>query len=61
MSYPDADLADWNACPWWFETPELFVLTGSMGYFRALPKSGAEFPEGLARARNVCARYLRRI
>ncbi|MEU3777685.1 hypothetical protein AB0F11_31710 [Streptomyces sp. NPDC032472] len=53
--------ADWQSCPWWFETPDLFVLTGSLGYFFVLPKRGAAAPEDLERARALFARHLRRV
>ncbi|MFG2474211.1 hypothetical protein [Streptomyces fagopyri] len=52
---------DWHVYPWWFETPELFVLTGSLGYFFVVPKRGAASPEDLVRARALLAQHLRRI
>ncbi|MCX5397941.1 YcxB family protein [Streptomyces sp. NBC_00102] len=51
----------WNVYPWWFETPELFVLTGSAEYFHVLPKRGAHSPEDLVRARALFAEHLRRV
>ncbi|MFD6531189.1 YcxB family protein [Streptomyces sp. NPDC060184] len=51
----------WNIYPWWFETPDLFVLTGSAEYFFVVPKRGAHSPEDLVRARALFARHLRRI
>ncbi|RSS37986.1 hypothetical protein EF912_34365 [Streptomyces sp. WAC07061] len=51
----------WNTHPWWFETPELFVLTGSMEFFFVLPKRGAASPEDLDRARALFTRHLRRL
>ncbi|MFE2322747.1 YcxB family protein [Streptomyces sp. NPDC059385] len=51
----------WRGYPWWFETPELFVLTGSMGYFFVLPKRGAATPEDIDRARALFTEHLRRI
>ncbi|MFE2296888.1 hypothetical protein ACFXAW_01675 [Streptomyces sp. NPDC059445] len=56
-----SDSADWHAYPWWFETPELFVLTGSLGYFFVLPKQGAASEDDVVRARDLFARHLRRI
>ncbi|MFF1491614.1 hypothetical protein [Streptomyces sp. NPDC058304] len=57
----EGDGADWSAYPWWFETPELFVLTGSLEHFFVLPKRGAADPEDLVRARALFAQHLRRI
>lgn len=51
----------WNVYPWWFETPDLFVLTGSAEYFFVLPKRGAASSADLDRARALFARRLRRI
>ncbi|MFI0965832.1 YcxB family protein [Streptomyces sp. NPDC021080] len=56
-----SDRADWHAYPWWFETSELFVLTGSLGYFLVLPKHGAASPEDLVRTRALFSQHLRRI
>ncbi|MFC9293706.1 YcxB family protein [Streptomyces sp. NPDC057011] len=55
------DTAEWSSYPWWFETPELFVLTGSMEYMFVLPKRGAAGPEDLDRTRALFTRHLRRI
>ncbi|MFF3620948.1 hypothetical protein [Streptomyces sp. NPDC002467] len=52
---------EWRGYPWWFETPELFVLTGSMGYFFVLPKRGAASTEDVDRARALFTEHLRRI
>ncbi|MGE7386162.1 YcxB family protein [Streptomyces sp. NPDC004126] len=52
---------DWSSYPWWFETPELFVLTGSMEFFLVLPKRGAAAPDDVERARELFTRHLRRI
>ncbi|MGW2281451.1 hypothetical protein [Streptomyces sp. NPDC001770] len=51
----------WNIYPWWFETPDLFVLTGSAEYFFVVPKRGARSPEDLVRARALFTRHLRRV
>ncbi|MFD6426192.1 YcxB family protein [Streptomyces sp. NPDC060198] len=51
----------WNIYPWWFETPDLFVLTGSAEYFFVVPKRGAHAPEDLVRARALFAQHLRRV
>ncbi|WP_345646156.1 YcxB family protein [Streptomyces siamensis] len=56
-----SDRIEWSSYPWWFETPELFVLTGSLGYFLVLPKRGAASSEDLDRARALFAQRLRRI
>ncbi|THA39747.1 YcxB family protein [Streptomyces sp. A1547] len=53
--------ADWNSYPWWFETPDLFVLTGSMEFFFVLPKRGAACPEDLEQTRALFSQRLRRI
>ncbi|WP_330329651.1 YcxB family protein [Streptomyces sp. NBC_00536] len=55
------DTSDWRGYPWWFETPELFVLTGSMEHFFVLPKRGAASPEDIDRARALFTEHLRRI
>lgn len=55
------DGVDWRAYPWWFETPELFVLTGSLEHFLVLPKRGAASPDDLDRARALFTEHLRRI
>ncbi|MFI5985521.1 YcxB family protein [Streptomyces sp. NPDC051555] len=55
------EVTDWHGYPWWFETDELFVLTGSMGYFFVLPKRGALAPEDVDRARALFTEHLRRI
>ncbi|WP_330295631.1 YcxB family protein [Streptomyces sp. NBC_00503] len=52
---------DWSGYPWWFETPELFVLTGSLEHFLVLPKRGAASPADLDRARALFTEHLRRI
>ncbi|MGW6844393.1 hypothetical protein [Streptomyces sp. NPDC054958] len=52
---------EWRGHPWWFETAELFVLTGSMGYFFVLPKRGAASPEDVEKARALFTEHLRRI
>lgn len=52
---------DWSSYPWWFETPELFVLTGSLEHFLVLPKRGAASPADLDRARALFTEHLRRI
>ncbi|MFF3860596.1 hypothetical protein [Streptomyces sp. NPDC002209] len=57
----EGNSVDWRAYPWWFETPELFVLTGSLEHVFVLPKRGAAAPEDLVRARALFARHLRRI
>ncbi|MFF1342938.1 MULTISPECIES: YcxB family protein [unclassified Streptomyces] len=53
--------ADWSSYPWWFETPDLFVLTGSMEFFFVLPKRGAACPEDLDQTRALFTQRLRRI
>ncbi|MGW0858567.1 YcxB family protein [Streptomyces sp. NPDC002690] len=57
----EVSASGWNVYPWWFETPELFVLTGSAEYFFVLPKRGASTPEDLDRARALFTRHLRRV
>ncbi|WP_371615160.1 hypothetical protein [Streptomyces sp. NBC_00454] len=52
---------DWSGYPWWFETSELFVLTGSLEHFLVLPKRGAAAPADLDRARALFTEHLRRI
>ncbi|WP_393081833.1 YcxB family protein [Streptomyces sp. LN704] len=56
-----SDRIEWSSYPWWFETSELFVLTGSLGYFLVLPKRGAASSEDLDRARALFVQHLRRI
>ncbi|MER5729938.1 hypothetical protein ABT084_16615 [Streptomyces sp. NPDC002138] len=57
----DEDGSGWRGYPWWFETPELFVLTGSLEHFFVLPKRGAASPEDVDRARALFTEHLRRI
>ncbi|MFD9722739.1 hypothetical protein [Streptomyces sp. NPDC059072] len=57
----EGEADEWRGYPWWFETPELFVLTGSMGYFLVLPKRGATSPEDVDLARALFTEHLRRI
>ncbi|MET3988104.1 YcxB family protein [Streptomyces sp. PvR034] len=58
---PADQVDDWRAYPWWFETDELFVLTGSLEHFLVLPKRGALSPEDVDRARALFTEHLRRI
>ncbi|WP_328720926.1 hypothetical protein OHT52_16395 [Streptomyces sp. NBC_00247] len=51
----------WNICPWWFETPDLFVLTGSAEYCFVVPERGTHAPEDLVRPRALFAPRLRRV
>ncbi|MFJ4776591.1 YcxB family protein [Streptomyces sp. NPDC088762] len=57
----ETDAVEWRSYPWWFETPDLFVLTGSMEFLFVLPKRGAASPEDLDRARALFTRHLRQI
>ncbi|MFE2286007.1 YcxB family protein [Streptomyces sp. NPDC059443] len=57
----DEHADEWRGYPWWFETPELFVLTGSLEHFLVLPKRGAASPADLDRARALFTEHLRRI
>lgn len=58
----EPDHADeWRGYPWWFETPGLFVLTGSLEHFLVLPKRGAASPADLDRTRALFTEHLRRI
>ncbi|MFD7030512.1 YcxB family protein [Streptomyces sp. NPDC059917] len=55
------EVTDWRGYPWWFETDELFVLTGSLEHFFVLPKRGALSPEDVDGARALFTEHLRRI